>query len=71
MKGKKSFSSKKEANRLNTAQKRKAAEAIVDAAILGELGRKKPLVSQEDRESWVQALIDKPELTPKLFLRRP
>jgi hypothetical protein len=71
MKGSKRILINRESIKLDKIQKRKAAEAVVDAALLREWARMGPGVSQEDRESWVQALIEKPELTPKLFLRKP
>jgi len=48
---------------------RKAAEAVVDAAIFCEemFPQKGSSICAKNRQDWIRKIIDKPELTPSLF----
>lgn len=52
---------------LSILEKRRAAEAIVDAAVLSHWARGESTVTQETRERWIRLIIEKPELTEDLF----
>lgn len=49
---------------------RKAAEAVVDAAIWYHWVNDDLQVSDETRSAWIESILESPEITAKLFASR-
>jgi tellurite resistance protein len=52
---------------LSIFEKRRAAEAVVDAAVISHIARGSFKITEETRERWVQLVMEQPELTEELF----